>query len=59
MVRAPKRLAPKYVPFQHDGQNYVVDIANREVLQNWVAIDKQAMPRIVAACIQSQPAATA
>ena len=29
MARAPKRLQPKYVPFEHHGTSYVVDLANR------------------------------
>ena len=54
MARAPKRFAPKYVPYQHDGVSYVVDLATREVLQNWVAIERQAMPAILAACTRAQ-----
>ena len=55
MARAPKRHIPAYIPFQHDGTDYVVDLANREVLQNWVAIKRQAMPEIVAACCAANP----
>ena len=55
MARAPKRNLPKYVPFAHAGTDYVVDVANREVLKNWVAIERQSMPPIVAACIQANP----
>ena len=51
MARLPKRHQPKYVQFAHDGIDYVVDVANREVLRNWVCIERQAMPEIVAACI--------
>lgn len=54
MARAPKRNAPNYVPFQHDGVNYVVDLANREVLQNWVSVERQMQPAILAACIRTQ-----
>ncbi len=53
MARIPKRLPPKYVEFAHDGVQYVVDLANREVLRNWVAIDRQRMPAILAACRQA------
>ena len=53
MARAPKRNAPKYVPFQHDGVDYVVDVANREVLQNWVSIERQMQPAILAACVRA------
>lgn len=49
MARAPKRLLPKYVKFNHEGADYVLDIANREVLKNWVAIERQAQPDILAA----------
>lgn len=59
MARAPKRLQPKYVPFTHEGTDYVVDMANREVLQNWVAIKRQAAPEILAACRQAHPDAVA
>ena len=52
MARAPKRFSPNYVPFTHDGVSYVVDVANREVLRNWVAIEKQAMPEILSACLR-------
>jgi hypothetical protein len=55
MSRAPKRHLPKYVPFAHRGIDYVVDVANREVLKDWVCIERKAMPEIVAACIQSKP----
>ena len=54
MARAPKRFAPKYVPFLHGGVNYVVDLANREVLQNWVAIERQHAPAVLAACTKAQ-----
>jgi hypothetical protein len=50
MARAPKRQPPKYVSFEHDGVSYVIDLVNREVLRNWVAIERQAMPDILAAC---------
>ncbi|MEM7246441.1 MAG: hypothetical protein AAF533_13910 [Acidobacteriota bacterium] len=53
MARAPKRQRPQYVPFNHGGVDYVVDVANREVLRNWVAIEQQSMPPIVAACIKA------
>ena len=59
MARAPKRYAPKYVPFSHDGVDYVVDLANREVLQNWVAIERQLAPAVLAACTRAQPEAVA
>ena len=59
MARAPKRRQPQYVPFKHHGTDYVVDIANREVLQNWVAIERQAMPEILAACRREHPEAVA
>lgn len=59
MARAPKRLQPKYVPFNHEGTDYVVDLANREVLRNWVAIERQAMPEIVAAAREANPEAVA
>ena len=59
MARAPKRRQPNYVPFEHRGTDYVVDLANREVLRNWVAIERQAMPEIVAACQQQHPEALA
>ena len=49
MARAPKRLTPEYVSFQHDGETYVLDLANREVLQNWVSINRQRFPEIMAA----------
>jgi hypothetical protein len=49
MARAPKRLAPEYVSFQHEGETYVLDLANREVLQNWVSINRQRLPEIMAA----------
>jgi hypothetical protein len=54
MARAPKRYLPTYVSYNHDGVDYVVDTANREVLRNWVAIQRQAMPEIVAACMKIQ-----
>lgn len=53
MARAPKRLLPQYVPFEHEGGSYVVDLANREVLQNWVAVRRQAAPAILAACTRA------
>ena len=59
MARAPKRLQPKYHPFQHRGVDYTVDTANREVMRNWVAIERQAMPEIVAACLREHPEALA
>lgn len=59
MARAPKRLQPKYVPFEHHGTSYVVDLANREVLQNWVAIKRQAIPEILAACREAHPESVA
>ena len=55
MARAPKRNPPKYVPFAHEGNDYVIDLANREVLQNWVSVERQLQPEILAACIRSQP----
>ena len=55
MARAPKRNAPKYVPFEHQGVEYVVDLANREVLQNWVSIERQMQPAILAACVKANP----
>ena len=55
MARASKRNLPKYVPFVHAGTDYVVDVANREVLKDWVAIERQSMPMIVAACLQANP----
>ena len=55
MPRAPKRKLPTYCPYQHHGIDYVVDTANREVMLNWVAIERQAMPEIVAACIRANP----
>ena len=54
MARAPKRLPPKYVPFEHGGVNYVVDLANREVLENYVAVKRQLMPAILSACLRAQ-----
>lgn len=55
MARAPKRNLPKYVPFAHAGNDYVVDVANREVLQNWVSIERQLQPEILAACFREHP----
>ena len=55
MARAPKRLQPQYVPLNHDGTDYVVDLANREVLKNWVAIERQAMPEILAEARRQNP----
>ncbi len=49
MARAPKRFHPKYVKFEHDGADYVLDVANREVLRNWVAVERQVCPAIFAA----------
>ena len=54
MARAPKRFAPKYVPVVHEGVSYVCDLANREVLLNWVAIERQLAPAILAACTRAQ-----
>ena len=59
MARAPKRQQPNYVPFKHHGTDYVVDLANREVLKNWVAIERQAMPEIIAAARAAHPEAVA
>ena len=53
MARAPKRFQPKYVQFAHSGIDYVVDLANREVLQNWVSIERQMQPEILAACVKA------
>ena len=55
MARAPKRFLPKYVPFEHGGVAYVIDLANREVLLNWVAIERQLAPAVLAACLKAQP----
>lgn len=55
MARAPKRLQPTYVKFNHLGVDYVVDTANREVLRNWVAIEHQAMLPILSACLKEHP----
>jgi hypothetical protein len=55
MARAPKRHFPKYVPFNHGGIDYVVDMANREVLQNWVSVERQMQPAILAACVKANP----
>lgn len=55
MARAPRRQLPRYVPFDHAGERFMVDLANREVLRDWVAIERQAMPAIVAACVRANP----
>ena len=49
MARAPKRLIPKYVKFPYSGSEFVLDLANREVLKNWVAVERQLHPEIFAA----------
>ena len=54
MARAPKRLIPKYVHYEHGGTEYVIDLANREVMLDWVCIERQAMPNILAACAASR-----
>jgi hypothetical protein len=55
MARAPKRLAPKYVKFNHEGSEFVLDLANREVLKNWVAVERQIHPEIFAAYERLDP----
>lgn len=49
MARAPKRLFPKYVKFNHDGSEFVLDLANREVIKDCVAVERQLHPEIFAA----------
>ena len=55
MARAPKRHVPQYVKHAQDGVDYVVDIANREVLKNWVSIEAKDAPGILSACLLANP----
>ena len=55
MARADKRNPPRYVSFVHQGIDYVVDIANHEVLRNWVSIERKQVPEILRACTQANP----
>ena len=55
MARAPKRNLPQYVSYVHQGVDYMVDVANREVLRNWVSIERKEMPEILRACMQENP----
>jgi hypothetical protein len=57
MSRAAKRHLPKYVTFAHQGVDYVIDLNNREVLRNWVCIERQAMPSVIAAYQTANPQA--
>ena len=55
VAATPKRRHPQYVPYHHDGVDYVVDTANREVLRDWVAVERQTMLPILQACLKAEP----